>query len=135
MAESKDESNHDGTPIVLDEYETEGHRLSEQFRNLQANRMVLDWWQKQLTEIRYGYEGVSHTLNKAVADSVKTRQDLLREIQELKDRCKQLEAERFEANASMGQLQRDLLAVSERLEGFAKWAGDVKRKLEKIESK
>lgn len=129
MSLSKGESNHDGTPIVLDEYETEGQRLSEQFRNLQANRMVLDWWQKQLTEIRYGYQGVSHALNKAVADSVKTRQELLQEIQELKDRCKQLETERFEANASLGQLQRDLLAVSERLDGFAKWAGGVKKKL------
>lgn len=116
------ETNHDGTPIVPSEYETEGQRLSEQFRSLQANRMVLDWWQKQLTEIRYGYQGVSHTLNKVVADSVKTRQELLQEIQGLKDRCERLETEHFEACALIGQLQ-------ERLDRFATWANGVKKKL------
>lgn len=104
------------------EYHTEAERLSEQFQSLMQHKMVLDWWQKQLTEIRYGYQGVSHALNKSIAESVKSREVSMKEYQELKDRCEKLEAERDEANATIGSLQSDLLAVSERLDRMAEWA-------------
>ena len=110
--------NHDGTPKDLDKFESVGKQLSEQFKHLQENRQVLDWWQQQLTEIRYGYQGVSHTLNKVCAE----RQELIREIQDLKDICERLSIERDAANAAVGKLQSDLLAVSERMDRFAAWA-------------
>lgn len=104
------------------DFKNEGERLSEQFKSLQENKQVLDWWQKQLTEVTYGYEGVSHTVNKLVADLVKHRQELLKEIRELKDTCEKLATERDESNATVGQLQADLVTLSERMDRMAEWA-------------
>lgn len=111
---------------MSDQFQSEAERLSEQFRTLMENRKVLDWWQKQLDEVRIGYQGVSHALNKAIAEAVTSRHALLKEYQELKDRCEKLESEREEANATIGQLQSDLLAVLERLERIAEWANKQK---------
>lgn len=104
-----------------DRFKNEAERLSEQFKHLLENKQVLDWWQKQLEEIRIGYKGVSHLLNKSIAESVTTRQCLLEEIQSLKETCERLSIERDEANAVIGRLQTDLVAVSERLDRIADW--------------
>lgn len=97
-----------------DKFQTEGERLSEQFQKLRENRMVLDWWQKQLTEVKYAYQGVSHVLNMSMADLEKTRKKLLKENRELKDRCEQQEKDLREAFAAIGELQ-------ERVDRMAEW--------------
>ena len=106
----------------MTDFETEGERLAEQFKTLRENQMVLDWWQKQLTRIRYGYQGVSHALNVAMADLQKVRKQLLEENQALKDRCEQLELERDQAFAAIGELQAGLAATDERVQRMAEWA-------------
>lgn len=104
---------------LMDRFTKEGELLSEQFKSLKDNhRTVLDWWQKQLTEIQYGYRGVSHIVNKLIAD----RQQLEKKIQELNERCETLKAENSEKSTTIGQLQSDLLVAVERLDRLADWA-------------
>lgn len=104
------------------EFQTEAERLEAGFADLQKNKFFFRWWVRQHEEFRAGYRGVSHQLNKAVAEAVSNRQELLNEIQVLKDTNEELERELDEANSAIGNLQTELMAVSERMDKMAEWA-------------
>jgi hypothetical protein len=115
--------NHDGT-VETDKFTSEGERISEQFRSV-PSKQVMEWWQKQLTEIQYAYRGVTHILNKVLAE----RAELIQRDKERQEMCERLVAELAEANAAIGKLQMDLQAVSERQDRAAEWGKAVNKKL------
>ena len=99
------DKHHDKTPKAKDKFQTVGEQLHQRWNEVDSKRFVLDWFQKQLTEITYAYQGVSHSLNKLAADLAKERQEFVREIDSLKETCERLAIERDEANAAIGELQ------------------------------
>jgi hypothetical protein len=115
--------NHDGTPLERDKFETVGHEISESFRSV-PTKQVMEWWQKQLTEIQYAYRGVTHILNKVLAE----RAELIQRDKERQEMCERLADELADANAAIGKLQMDLLAVSERQDRAAEWAKTINQK-------
>jgi hypothetical protein len=115
--------NHDGTPLERDKFETVGHELSESFRSV-PTKQVMEWWQKQLTEIQYAYRGVSHTLNMVLAE----RKELIQRDKERQEMCERLVDELADANAIIGKMQMDLQAVSERQDRAAEWAKQFNQK-------
>jgi hypothetical protein len=78
----------------------------------------MEWWQKQLTEIQYAYRGVTHILNKVLAE----RAELIQRDKERQEMCERLSAELADANAAIGELQVTVSAISERQDRAAEWA-------------
>jgi hypothetical protein len=115
--------NHDGTPVERDKFEMAGHEISESFRSI-PSKQVMEWWQRQLTEIQYAYRGVTHILNKVLAE----RAELIQRDKERQEMCERLADELADANAAIGKLQMDLLAVSERQDRAAEWAKTINQK-------
>lgn len=104
---------------MADKFTSNRERVSEQFESLKNNhREVLNWWQRELTKIEYAYQGVSVLLHRMVSDYDK----LSREVKELKDIHERID----DVSATVGKLETDLLAVSERLERIAEWANKQK---------
>jgi len=105
-----------------DDYQTQGEMLQEQFRLLSQSKQVMDWWAKQLNEIRVGYQGATHSINRAIADSEKHKQWYHEKIQGYEERIESLEAERNQLSAMVGELTTELKAISARVHRIAEWA-------------
>lgn len=90
--------------------DSDRERAKEQFEVVRENRMIFEWWEKRFREMNQAVNGTYHTLNLAMADFQRTQQ----ENRELRDRCEQLETERAEAFAAIGELQ-------ERVDKMAEW--------------
>lgn len=99
--------------------------LSEQFDELHKHRQVIYWWQSALNQVREVATGSAVLVAKVAHEAA----SYLSRIEELERRLKQAEKEREELAVKIGEMQADILILSERVDKAKAWATEISKKM------
>ena len=98
--------------------------LKEQYLAMTgANQFLWDLWKKERDEIRQGYRGCSHSVNRCNAEYA----DCWKAVEELRERVTSQAQELREANAAIGKLQGQAVTMEEALRGARDAYSEVKK--------
>ena len=99
---------------------------SEEFQkrmNDMSDKHTIAWWNEQLQEIKKGYRGATHAINRC-HDDYKGNQE---EIVELRDRIEGLAEDRDAANAKIGELQAEIVALKQWQERAGEFLNELRK--------
>ncbi len=90
--------------------------LKEQYMEMHgASQFLWDLWKQEREEIRQGYRGISHSVNRCNADFAAC----WKAVEELRERAESQAQELSEANAAIGRLQQEAARTKEARDAYA----------------
>lgn len=102
--------------------------LKEQYLAMDgASQFLWDLWAKEREEIRQGYRGISHSVNRCNAGYA----DCSEKLEELRERADSQAQELSEANAAIGKLQQEVVKLGEALRGAREAYSELNKTIEK----
>ena len=104
--------------------------VKEEFEKRQAEKpdqWTLAWWEERFQEIKSGYRGATHAINRTIAEY----KDAWAAIEELRQRCDSLEKGRQkdlqEDRAKLGALEASFAEMQTRVERMAEFLNQLKQ--------
>lgn len=100
--------------------------VKEEFEKRQSEKpdqWTLAWWQERFEEIRNGYRGATHAINRTIADYA----DAWTAIEELRKRCEVLERDRQEDRAKLGSQEASFVEMQARVDRMAEFLNQLKQ--------